>query len=105
MIGPDLGASGATMNPSASIMLRMLHITRNQKMVIVVLGITFSIMVWGVCSKGWWMAEISVLFLGATLLVGLIAKMNEEAICHNSIEGAKDFLGVALIIAQRRVLR
>lgn len=79
-------------------------LTGKQKVVLLVLGITFGIMVWGVSSSGWWMAEISALFVGATLMVGLIARMNEAAICQHFIEGAKELLGVAFIIALARGL-
>ncbi|GLX86096.1 C4-dicarboxylate ABC transporter [Thalassotalea loyana] len=79
-------------------------LTLNQKLVLVVLCVTFIVMVWGVSTSGWWMAEISALFLGATILVGLIARMKEEVICQSFINGAKELLGVAFIIALARGL-
>jgi uncharacterized ion transporter superfamily protein YfcC len=48
------------------------------------------------------MAEISAMFLAATILVGLVARMSEEDFTNSFIDGARDLLGVALIIGIAR---
>ena len=58
--------------------------------------------IYGVSVAGWWMAEISAMFLAAAMLVGLVARMSEEDFIHNFIDGARDLLGVALIIGIAR---
>lgn len=80
------------------------ELSRKQKLVLIVLCLTFAIMVWGVSANGWWMAEISALFLGATLVVGIIARMGEDVITNSFIDGARELLGVAFIITLARGL-
>lgn len=75
-----------------------------QKTVLTILLLVFVAMVIGVSFSGWWMAEISALFLAATLLVGLIAKMNEQILTASFIDGARELLGVAFIITLARGL-
>lgn len=75
-----------------------------QKLVLMVLLLVFITMVIGVSYSDWWMAEISALFFAATLIVGVIAKMNEQTLTNSFIEGAKELLGVAFIITLARGL-
>ncbi|EEX08467.1 C4-dicarboxylate anaerobic carrier [Ruegeria lacuscaerulensis ITI-1157] len=73
-----------------------------QKTVLVVFAATFGVMIWGVSSQGWWMARMSALFLGAAILVGLIARMGEKKLTGTFVDGARDLLGVALVIGLAR---
>lgn len=73
-----------------------------QKLVLMVLVITFAIMIWGVSFANWWMGEISGLFLIAAIVAGIVAKLGEEQIGISFVEGAKELLGVAIIIALAR---
>lgn len=75
-----------------------------QNLVLTTLLLVFVAMVIGVSFAGWWMAEISALFIAATLVVGLIVKMNEETLTSSFIDGARELLGVAFIIALARGL-
>lgn len=59
-------------------------------------------MIYGVAVLGWWMAEISAVFLAAAVIVGVIARMGEETFTSTFIDGARDLLGVALIIGIAR---
>ncbi len=56
----------------------------------------------GVSMAGWWMAEISALFLGSSIIIGLVARLSEEEFTTSFIDGARDLLGVALIIGVAR---
>ncbi|WP_372761753.1 YfcC family protein [Pseudoalteromonas sp.] len=75
-----------------------------QKLVLSVLLLTFIAMVIGVSYLDWWMAEISALFIAATLVVGVMARMTEQTITATFVEGARELLGVAFIIALARGL-
>lgn len=75
-----------------------------QKLVLTVLLLVFVAMVIGVSYSDWWMAEISALFLAATILVGVVAKINEQTLTTSFIDGAKELLGVAFIITLARGL-
>lgn len=75
-----------------------------QKLVLTVLLLVFVAMVIGVSYSHWWMAEISALFIAATIVVGVIAKINEQTLTTSFIDGAKELLGVAFIITLARGL-
>ena len=82
----------------------VVELTGTRSIILLIFGITFGVMIWGVSSAGWWMGEMSALFLGAAILVGLIARMNEKELTGTFVDGARDLLGVALIIGVARGL-
>jgi uncharacterized ion transporter superfamily protein YfcC len=59
-------------------------------------------MIWGVSLGGWWMAEMSGLFLFAGIAIGLIGRLGEKGVIDAFVGGARDLLGVALIIGLAR---
>ena len=79
-----------------------IEFTPMRRIVLIIFGVTFAIMIWGVSSGGWWMAEMSALFLGSAILCGLIARMREKDLVDTFVDGARDLLGVALIIGVAR---
>lgn len=81
---------------------RMLAFTPVRKTILLLFAIAFAIMIYGVAVRGWWMAQISGVFLVAAIVIGLIARMSEKELTHTFISGAQDLLGVALIIGIAR---
>ncbi len=79
-------------------------LSSQQKRVLSILLLTFVAMVVGVSHYDWWMAEISALFIAATLLVGVVARMKEQVLTTSFIAGARELLGVAFIITLARGL-
>ncbi|MEZ9450304.1 YfcC family protein [Vibrio splendidus] len=79
-------------------------LNNTRKAVLAIFGLTFAVMMWGVSAAGWWMAELSALFLGSSILVGFVGRMSEVEITDSFVNGARDLLGVALIIAIARGL-
>jgi uncharacterized ion transporter superfamily protein YfcC len=79
-----------------------LEFTPTRRVILVIFALTFAFMIWGVSSAGWWMAEMSALFLGAAILTGLVARMGEKDLVETFVNGARDLLGVALIIGVAR---
>lgn len=77
-------------------------LTGAQKLVLILFGLTFAVMIWGVALQGWWMAEMSMLFLGASLVIGTVAWIGEKPFVESFVDGARDLLGVALIIGLAR---
>lgn len=73
-----------------------------QKVVLVLFAMTFAVMIWGVSTGGWWMAEMSALFLAAAIVIGLVARLGEARLVESFVAGARDLLGVALIIGLAR---
>ncbi len=76
--------------------------TRLHQIVLILFAATFGVMIWGVSSGGWWMAEMSGLFLTAAIVIGLIARLGELRLIDAFLTGARDLLGVALIIGLAR---
>ncbi|MDG3084750.1 YfcC family protein [Vibrio hannami] len=79
-----------------------LEFTTTRKVILCLFAASFGIMIYGVAIAGWWMAEISAMFLGSTIVIGLVARMSEEEFTTSFIDGARDLLGVALIIGIAR---
>lgn len=77
-------------------------LTGNQRVVLILFGLTFAVMIWGVSMQGWWMAEMSALFLGASIVIGTVGWLGEKPFVAAFVDGARDLLGVALIIGLAR---
>src|SRR4029453_7702402 len=50
----------------------------------------------------WWFSEMTASFLLFTIVIGLIARMKEGELTSTFVDGARDLLGVALIIGIAR---
>jgi uncharacterized ion transporter superfamily protein YfcC len=79
-----------------------LKFTGLHQIVLILFALTFAAMIWGVSSQGWWMAQMSGLFLIAAILIGIIARLGEARLVETFVNGARDLLGVALIIGLAR---
>jgi uncharacterized ion transporter superfamily protein YfcC len=77
-------------------------LTGTQKIILVVFAATFVAMIWGVSSQGWWMAKMGALFLAAAIVIGLIGRLGEKRLTGAFLDGARDLLGVALVIGLAR---
>ncbi|RRJ84480.1 YfcC family protein [Aestuariirhabdus litorea] len=73
-----------------------------RKLILVLFAATFGVMIYGVAVAGWWMAEISGLFLASAIVTGLLYRLSEEDLTSSFVDGARDLLGVALIIGIAR---
>ncbi|GHA62467.1 YfcC family protein [Photobacterium aphoticum] len=81
-----------------------LTLTNTHKAILSIFALTFAVMMWGVSAKGWWMAELSALFIGSSIVIGFVGRLSEAEITDSFVNGARDLLGVALIIAIARGL-
>ncbi len=79
-----------------------LPLTPTRIMVLIIFGLTFAVMIWGVSSQEWWMAKMSALFIASSILIGLVSWMGEEGFIDSFMDGARDLLGVALVIGIAR---
>lgn len=77
-------------------------LTGRQKLILLMFGATFAAMVWGVALKGWWMAEMSALFLTSAIAIGLVDWMGEKPFTTAFVDGSRELLGVALVIGLAR---
>ncbi len=79
-----------------------LTFTTTHKIVLTIFLASFALLIYGVSVLGWWMGEMSAMFLAASILVGVVARMGEHEFVDTFIDGARDLLGVALIIGVAR---
>ena len=63
---------------------------------------TFLTMIAGVVWFGWWLTEMSALFLGVSILIAVITKTNESKFLSQFIKGAESLLAVAFIVGVAR---
>jgi uncharacterized ion transporter superfamily protein YfcC len=72
------------------------------QIVLILFAATFAVMIWGVSVGGWWMAQMSGLFLFAAIVIGIVGRLGEPRLVEAFLAGARDLLGVALIIGLAR---
>lgn len=63
---------------------------------------TFLTMIGGVVFLDWWTTEMSALFLGSSILLAVITRLNEKIFIREFIKGAESLLSVAFIIGVAR---
>ena len=83
-----------------------------QKVILVVFGLAFGVMMYGVIpwadlgiglpTLWWWFPEMTASFLLFSIVIGMIGRMSEIALTNAFVDGARDLLGVALIIGIAR---
>jgi uncharacterized ion transporter superfamily protein YfcC len=76
--------------------------TLKHKLVLWVFAGSLLTMVFGVVRFGWFIEEIAALFLVMTIVVGLIARLDSDEMMGAFVQGAKDLVGTALVIALAR---
>ena len=82
--------------------------TRVRGIILALFGLTFAMMLYGVIALGWWMGQMSALFLGMAILTWFVGKfsfetnLDEHTFVGTFVNGARDLLGVALIIGVAR---
>ena len=73
-------------------------LSARQKGILAVLFLTVAALITGVTLWGWYMSEITALFLGMGILCGIIAGFPANRIADELIAGAKDILSAALVV-------
>ncbi|MDN3718024.1 YfcC family protein [Vibrio breoganii] len=90
-----------------------LEFTPIRKLTMTVFFGTFLVMIYGVIpwsdmgitfvpTLGWWFDELSTLFFTASIVIALINRVPEAKYIETFIEGARDLIGVALVVAVAR---
>ncbi|CAH2211788.1 YfcC family protein [Tepidibacter aestuarii] len=89
------------------------ELNSKRKLVLALFSLTFAIMIYGVIpfsdinitavpTWGWWFGELTSLFLVSSIVIGLIYGMDEDELISSFVAGARDLLGVALIVGLSR---
>ncbi len=80
-------------------------VNRTDAVILVILAVTIGILIFGVVTYGWYFEEITALFFGMGLLVGLIyRKGNLNQIARDFIEGACEMTTAALFVGLSRAI-
>jgi uncharacterized ion transporter superfamily protein YfcC len=87
-------------------------LTGRQKSVLVLFILAFAVMIYGVIpwedlgiglpTLWWWFPEMTASFLLFAILIGVVSRMPESGFTGKFVDGARDLLGVALIIGIAR---
>jgi uncharacterized ion transporter superfamily protein YfcC len=87
-------------------------LTGRQKIVLLLFFLAFAVMIFGVIpwqdlgvdipTLWWWFPEMTASFLLFAILIGLVARMKETDLTSTFVDGARDLLGVAMIIGIAR---
>jgi uncharacterized ion transporter superfamily protein YfcC len=87
-------------------------LTGRQKLVLGLFFLAFGVMIYGVIPWSdlgipiptlfWWFPEMTASFLLFAILIGLVSRMQETDLTATFVDGARDLLGVALIIGIAR---
>ncbi|MBP6686693.1 MAG: YfcC family protein [Lacibacter sp.] len=72
------------------------------KLLLLIYVSTFLTMIAGVVFLDWWTTEMSALFLGSAILIGIITRMKEKLFIQEFIKGSESLLSVAFIIGVAR---
>ncbi len=75
---------------------------KQHKAVLLIFLLGIFILVFGVLEYGWYIEEISAVFLATGIFIGFIGRLTISQITDSFVRGAKDLLGTALIIALAR---
>jgi uncharacterized ion transporter superfamily protein YfcC len=86
--------------------------TGTHKIILTVFVLAFVVMIYGVIpwedmgigfpTWWWWFPEMTASFLLFSIIIGVIARMGESQLTTTFVDGARDLLGVALIIGIAR---
>jgi uncharacterized ion transporter superfamily protein YfcC len=63
---------------------------------------TFTALVWGVSSLGWFLTELGAIFVALTIAVGLVARQSFSKTAMIFVNGAAELTGTALLIGVAR---
>ena len=80
------------------------EVTTTQKLVLTVFIGGFAVLVYGVFKYGWYLTELSTLFLAVAILVGIVAKMDPNLWVRFWIKGAASLTYGALIVGVGRAI-
>jgi len=87
-------------------------LSRSQQLVLLLFFVAFAVMIYGVIpwadlgigvpTLWWWLPEMTASFLLFAIVIGVAARQSETTFTSTFVDGARDLLGVALIIGIAR---
>jgi len=79
-------------------------LTGNHKSVLLIVAGTIGLLVFGVVKYGWYIQEISALFLGMAIVVALAGKLGFNGFAEELIKGMANLAGGALVVGFARAI-
>ncbi|MES2076908.1 MAG: YfcC family protein [Pseudomonadota bacterium] len=76
--------------------------TRTHSLVLWIFVATLGTMVCGVILYDWYIEQIAALFLTMAIVVGLVGRLDSDQLVNAFMQGARDLVGTALVIALAR---
>lgn len=76
--------------------------TLRHELVLIDFAVGMGVIVWGLVTQGWYMDEISMVFLAMGLLAGILGGLDEKTIAEEFVRGIADFAYAACIIGIAR---
>jgi len=76
--------------------------TARHKLVLSIFAGSLAVMVFGVVHYDWYIDEIAALFLSMAIVIGLVGRLDSTQIVEGFMQGARDLVGTALVIALAR---
>ena len=88
-------------------------LTGQRKAILALFGLAFLVMIYSVIpwsdlgitalpTLGWWFPQLTALFLLFAIVIGVAGRMGEQELTAGFIDGARDLLGVALVVGLAR---
>jgi uncharacterized ion transporter superfamily protein YfcC len=113
MLGDERAAIAASFEAAKTDEGAPVVMTGRQKLVLGLFFLAFIVMIIGVVpwsdlgitvikTRWWWFPEMTASFLAFSILIAVAAKMGEGTFVDTFVDGARDLLGVALIIGVAR---
>ena len=62
------------------------------------------VLVWGITQRGWYLTELSALFVALTILIGAVARLPVDRVAIVFTKGASELAGTALLIGFARAI-
>ncbi len=80
------------------------HFTLSRKIILFSFIGALGVLVYGVLEYQWWLSELAALFLALGIFSGIVGKLTATEMTDSFRDGAKDMVGVALVIACARAI-
>jgi len=68
-------------------------------LILLLLGATIALTVWGAVARGWFIVELGGLFFAMGIVAGVVAGLGANRLAEVFLQGAKDIAGAALVVA------
>lgn len=99
---PSIGFTPQSASPVEAEGMKDVPFNRSRKWVLILFGFSILLLMYGANFLGWYINEISALFLALGLISALITRMKVSKTVESFTAGSKDMLAAALIIGLAR---